>query len=255
MLKENRREKILTLLKEEGSVKTIELSKLFNTSRQTIHKDIDYLATVENIKKVYGGAVIKSKTNEPSLSVRRVEHITEKEHIGRIASEQIEENDTLFLDVGTTIAKLVPYLKSFQKLTVITNSIENAYLLGEAEHLDVIMIGGKIRSRDLASSSTHAVERLKNIYVDKAFLSVGGISVTAGYTDFHFDDSEVRRIMIQNATKSFILADASKVGVVTIAKFADLDEIDTLISYDIKDAELLSTFKELDLHYINAKNE
>lgn len=255
MLKENRREKILDLLKEQGSVKTIELSKLFNTTRQTIHKDIDYLATTHNVKKVYGGAVLESKTNEPSIHIRRVENVKEKERIGQVAVEQIEENDTLYLDVGTTVASLVPYLMQFQRLTIITNSVEIAYLLGEADHLTVIMIGGKIRSRDLASSSTHAVELLKNIYVDKAFLSAGGISITAGYTDFHMDDSEVRRVMIQNATKSFILADASKVGVVTIAKFADLDEIDTLISYDIKDSELLDKFKRLNLHYINAKND
>lgn len=254
MFKENRHNKIIELVNQQGSVKTSELCKLFNTTRQTIHNDLDILDEENKLKKVYGGAVRISKSEEPSIEARRIQHRTEKNIIGRVASTFVNEKDTIFIDVSTTVHAMLPYIKDLNDLTIITNSIEAAYVLGSQSQFEIYMIGGHVRTQDLACGGSESIQILQNIYVDKSFFGTGGVSTTAGLTDYHFTDSEVRRIMIKNSNQSFVLFDTSKIETITISKFADFEDIDQFISYNVKHKGFLQFLTKKDIHFIDAKD-
>ena len=253
MFKENRHNKIIELINQQGSVKTSELCKIFNTPRQTIHHDLDILDEENKLKKVYGGAIRISKSEEPSIKTRRVKYRTEKNIIGRVASSFVNEKDTIFIDVSTTVYAMLPYITDLNKLTVITNSIEAAYVLGTQSKFDIYMVGGHVRTQDLACGGNSSLQMLKDIYVDKSFFGTGGISMVAGLTDYHFTDSEVRKIMIKNSNQSFVLFDSSKIETIAISKFADFEDIDQLISYDIRHHNFLQFLSKKKVKIIDAK--
>lgn len=253
MFKEDRHNNILKLINQQGSVKTTELQKIFNTTRQTIHNDLDYLDQKGKLKKVYGGAILQTKSEEPSVDHRRVQNRIDKNVIGRVAASFVNEKDTVFLDVSTTVYAMFPYLLDFKDLTIITTSIEVAYTLGKQTSFEIHLVGGQVRNKDLGCVGSSTIQMLKDIYVDKSFFGTGGISLSAGLTDYHFSDSNVRKIMISNSTENFLLFDVSKIDVITISKFANLTDIDNFISYNLTDELFLNYFSEEGLNLIDAK--
>ena len=94
---------------------------------------------------------------------------------------------------------------------------------------------------------------MKDIYVDKSFFGTGGVSTSAGLTDYHFTDSEIRKIMIKNSNVSFVLFDESKIGTITISKFADFSEVNTFISYNVTNKKFLQFVADEKVHFIDAK--
>lgn len=253
MLKENRHKKIIELINQIGTVQTADLCVKFQTTRQTIHNDLDTLSKEGKLKKVYGGAVKMSKSEEPSIQTRRVHNREKKDIIGRVAATFVNEKDTIFLDVSTTVNAMIPYLKEFEHLTIITNSIEAAYLLGTQTPFEIVMIGGHVRTNDLACGGNLAIQALADIFVDKSFFGTGGVSMTAGLTDYHFTDSDVRKVMIENSIQSFVLFDSSKIEAITISKYADFSDIDTLLSYNVKNEEWLEFIANKETNFIDAK--
>lgn len=254
MLKEKRLQKILELVNENGSVKIADLAQAFQTTRQTIYNDLDILSEKGTLKKVYGGAIRISKSEEPSIETRRDSKRFEKSMIGKSAVNFIHERDTIFLDVSTTVYEMIPYLLAFKQLTIVTTSLEAAYLLSKKTSFDIIMIGGLMRNKDMATEGTQTLQALKDIFVDKCFLGAGGVSIIAGITDFHFTDSEVRKIMIKNASEAYVLFDSSKINSITISKYADLKDIHQLVSYDVQDETFLSFLKDHQIPFIDAKD-
>lgn len=253
MLKEKRLQRILELVNQNGSVKIADLTQIFQTTRQTIYNDLDILSENGKLKKVYGGAVRISKSEEPSIETRRDSKRFEKSMIGKCAVNLIHERDTIFLDVSTTVNEMIPYLLAFKHLTIVTTSLEAAYLLSKQTKFDIIMIGGMMRNQDMATEGTLTLQSLKDIFVDKCFLGTGGVSTVAGLTDFHFTDAEVRKIMIKNATEAYVLFDSSKINTITIAKYADFKDIYQFISYDVQDETFLNFLKEQQIPFIDAK--
>lgn len=253
MLKEKRRKTIISILNQEGSVTTSDLCERFNTTRQTIHKDLEELQSQGKLKKVYGGAVSTSKFQEAPVGNRKIQNKDEKNRIGQAAASHVSDNDTIFLDASTTVAAMIPYLDQLNNLTVITYSIEIAYQLALLEKFNIHLIGGKVRSKDLACYNQNSFEQLENIFVDRSFFGTGGVSITAGFTDFHFSDSNIRRIMIENSNETFILFDRSKLDTITISKFADLNDIDHLISYNVTQTDFLVYCQQNHIDYLDAR--
>src|SRR5690606_13462398 len=102
--------------------------------------------------------------------------------------------------------------------------------LANAPEVKVILSGGELRGEEFSLSGPISSRSVKNIYIDKAFVGVGGLSLESGFTDYHLNESEFRRMMIEHAKKTYALADHSKMDIVAIYKSADLHEIDVLIT-------------------------
>src|SRR5699024_5482547 len=142
MFQDERHERILQKLTKEKSVRTTELCELFNTSRQTIYKDIELLASKGKLKKVHGGAIIEQRAAEPYFQNQSNLNLVQKEGITKTAAQYVENGDTIYLDIGTTINRMVNHLTHVSNLTIITNSVYVAYTLGDYENIRIILSGG-----------------------------------------------------------------------------------------------------------------
>lgn len=253
MLQEERHKQILEELENNNIVRIAQLSKNLGVTRQTIRRDLAELEKTGLIKKVHGGAVLNKTNVEPSYSIRNNTNIQEKEIIAKKAVEFVDEGDAIFLDIGTTTLMMAKKLKKRNKLTVITNFLLIALELANSPGIKVIMSGGELRGEELSLSGPISNKSVENIFLDKSFIGVGGLSIEGGFTDYHLDESEFRRMMIKHSKKSYALADHSKMNVTAIFKSADIHEIDVLITDEKSPESLLKHLAEKGIEVIKLK--
>lgn len=253
MLQEERHKQILEELENNNIVRIAQLSKNLGVTRQTIRRDLAELEKTGLIKKVHGGAILNKTNVESSYSIRNNTNIQEKEIIAKKAVEFVDEGDAIFLDIGTTTLMMAKKLKKRNKLTVITNFLLIALELANSPGIKVIMSGGELRGEELSLSGPISNKSVENIFLDKSFIGVGGLSIEGGFTDYHLDESEFRRMMIKHSKKSYALADHSKMNVTAIFKSADIHEIDVLITDEKSPESLLKHLAEKGIEVIKLK--
>ncbi|WP_026881155.1 DeoR/GlpR family DNA-binding transcription regulator [Clostridium akagii] len=246
LLSEERKIIIIELLDSHGKVKVNDLVKQFGVSSETIRRDLEALEIDEKLKKVYGGAIkISSSGVEPPYLQRFTKHENEKEKIGKLAADFVEDNDVIALDVGSTTLKMVPWICRKNNITVVTNSVPALNELIEKKNKqhfngNIIFLGGEINSQQMTVSGPIAEDMLKNLYVDKAFVAAGGLTIVQGITSYDELEASLSRRIMSKSKEIMVLVDNSKIGVINLYKVADIDNADVIIC----DSELPEQWKE-----------
>jgi DeoR family fructose operon transcriptional repressor len=233
MFLEERQEQIMQRLRELQSVRITDLVEEFGVTRETLRKDLYHLEKQGLIRKVHGGAVLNKTdvTNEePPYNKRSLINPKEKEKIAIRAADFVEDGDTLYLDIGTTTLLFSKQLKARNNITVITNSLLIAMELGNQANIKVVLSGGELRQGELSLSGPSAIHSLQNYFVDKAFVGVGGLSEDSGFTDYHIDEADLRRLMLSHAKEKYALVDHSKMYITAFYKSADIQDVDVVIT-------------------------
>lgn len=232
MLAQERYEYIIEILNKDCAVKVSKLIKELNVSIETIRRDLEYLEKKGVLERVYGGAVLKKvSVDKLSFEKREEEFRSEKLEIASIAIKYIKEGQSIALNDSTTNVEIARQLKNkFKNLTVITNSLIVATELAECEGISVILAGGLLDNKEYAFYGEFAKSILDNFIVDKAFVSVGGISLTRGITDYHISTVEIQKKLIEISKETVILADSSKIDNVSLTKISNIDEISFIIT-------------------------
>ncbi len=254
LLPNQRREKILDLLKEDGSAKVTDLALLFKVTEVTIRQDLERLEKEGILVRQYGGAYLKSvKDQVQSFSLVHRENMDKKEMIAAACLDYIEDGDIIILDSGTTTTEIAKKIKGNRRLTVITNALNIGLLLGAEQNIEVILTGGEFKPPTLSLTGQKAADFFKGIHVQKLFLATAGISLKAGLTYPSISDLVVKKAMIDAAETTYLVADSTKVGKSSFASLGALGLIDHLITDDGITAGHLQVFKENDIEVIIAK--
>lgn len=253
MLQE-RRNKIMEILREDGIVKVSELMKLFDVSIETIRRDLEYLEEHGMLGRVYGGAVpVQPRATEPSYQTREIKHFKEKKAIGERAVELVKDEDVIAVDIGTTTLEFAKALVGKRRVTVITNSMKIAMVLSEDADIRVLMVGGEVRRGEFSVSGFLADNDMGHFITDKYFIGVGGLSLSKGITDYHLEESNLRRIVIKNTQKVIALADYSKIGAVAMNKICGLDQVDTLVTDSNVESFVVGGLRDNNVEVIQVK--
>jgi DeoR family fructose operon transcriptional repressor len=139
----------------------------------------------------------------------------------------------LGLNSSTTnleIAKLIKNKNKLSKLTVLTNSVLIANELIQNSNCSVFLTGGFFKRDEFSLAGPLATNNISQFFVDIAFISVSGISLRAGITDYDMDELPVQKEMISIAQKVIILADSSKFCSRSLLKVTDLDKANAIIT-------------------------
>src|SRR4249919_2878291 len=138
MLATQRREKIVDLLREDGSAKVLNLAKIFKVTEVTIRQDLEKLDKEGIIIREHGGAFLKNvKDQVKTFSLANQENLDKKELIAKKCLEFIAVGDTIILDSGSTTTEVAKKLKGMKSLTVITNELNIALMLGAEPGIEV----------------------------------------------------------------------------------------------------------------------
>jgi len=243
MLPIQRREKILGLLKEDGAAKVIDLANLFKVTEATIRQDLEKLEKEGLISRDHGGAYLRNIEDQVrnfSLSHQN-ENINKKEQIALKCVELIENGDTIILDSGSTTTEIARKIKGLKNLTVITNALNIALMLGAEPGIEVIMTGGEFKPPTLSLTGQKAADFFKGINVQKLFLATAGVSLKAGLTYPSISDIVVKKAMVEAAELTYLVADSTKLGKTSFASLGAM----SLIDYLVTDADIQETHKKM----------
>jgi len=230
MLAEQRREKILELIRENGNVRVSNLSKLFEVSEPTIRHDLIKIESNGEISRDHGGAYLKNITSSvKTLSLQHMENMDLKTRIGKKAAEFVNPNSSIILDSGTTVTELAKELVQLKELRVITNSLNIALILGAVPGIEVHMTGGEFKAPTLSLTGDKAAVYFNNMHVEQLFLAAAGVTFSDGLTYPGFSDLPVKKAMIESAQEVFLLMDSTKINHPAFAALNVLDKVDYLI--------------------------
>lgn len=227
---EERKRLIAEYVNRNGRASVQDLGLEFDVSESTVRRDLKELEVEKLLKRAHGGAIsVQSVNFEPSFIEKEDKYLIEKKSIAIKAIELIDEGDTIIIDSGTTTFYLVEELKRFSRLTVVTNSLRIAQELQVSSGIEVIVLGGTLRTDTISLVGPVTNQSLKMVKADKAFIGTNGIDLKEGITTPNLIEAETKKNMIKAAKQVIILADHSKVGKVTFAKVANLENIDKCV--------------------------
>ncbi|HEV7605300.1 MAG TPA: DeoR/GlpR family DNA-binding transcription regulator [Candidatus Limnocylindrales bacterium] len=253
MYAEERQRWIVERARAGGRVEVAAIADELGVTTETVRRDLTTLERHALLRRVHGGAIpIERLGFEPALAARVGVLTEEKERIARRALDELPDEGSILLDAGTTTARLAEALPSDRELVVLTNALPIAMSLSVRPNITVLILGGRVRGRTQAAVDAWALHALADTYVDVAFIGTNGISAERGLTTPDTTESAVKGAMIKAARRSVVLADHTKVGQDHLSRFAELDQIDTLITDSGLDLQLADELRSRGLKVLLA---
>lgn len=214
--------KIKEILYKEKRVDVFELSELFSVTEVTIRRDLDKLEQQGFLVKIYGGAVLNDdKIQSPTFTESEDKTIEEKRMIGKIAAQMIENGDAIYLSSGTTALEIARNLKD-KKVTVVTNDLMIGHGLKDSLGIKVIVTGGDLIQSTSTLVGGFALQALKGININKAFIGVKGVHIDSGYTVDSYEEVMVIEAVKRISNEIIVVADYSKFNCTGFARLGDL---------------------------------
>jgi DeoR/GlpR family transcriptional regulator of sugar metabolism len=253
LLANERRDKLLELLQEEGSARVRNLSVLFKVSEPTIRQDLEILDEQGFITRVHGGAFLRTVSQQVStLTLQHQENPEKKSAIAKRAADFVLPGERIILDSGSTLTELARCLTGVGNLTVVTNALNIALIMGTNPSCELLVTGGEFKAPTLSLTGDKAAMFFQNIFVDKLFLATGGVSQALELTYPGFNDLPVKNAMIQVAREIYLLADSTKFGKAAFASLGSMEVVDYLITDSGIDPETAARIRDLGVEIVIA---
>ena len=235
MYAEERRTAIAEEARAVGRVRVTELAERFDVAPETIRRDLDALEAEGLLQRVHGGAIaIATEAEEANLTTRQVENAQAKQAIAAAALAYVPRTaGSIIIDAGSTTGALATTLVQQQwpaRLSVVTNSVAALSTLADTEAHDVFMLGGAVRAITGCVVGPSTLEQLGRVRADVAFLGTNGISAGFGLTTPDPTEGAAKRAMVAAARLRVVLADRTKFGHDYFISFAQLSDLDVLVT-------------------------
>lgn len=236
MLQEERIARIQALLGAFVRMSTERLARELSVSRETVRRDILELEAQGALRRVHGGVVATAAHAEPPFAQRQHIRAREKRAIARAVLPMLAPGQVIMLDAGTTTGYLAEALCGLAGLTVITNSLGIAMTLArragtaESPRHEVILLGGTPHGDVPATYGSGTINEIRRYHADLALLSPVGLSATHGATSYAHDEAAVAQAMAAQAGERVLLADYSKVGVVSRVRYARPEDVNRIVT-------------------------
>jgi DeoR/GlpR family transcriptional regulator of sugar metabolism len=225
-----RRQRLGLIVDSRRAVRLEELSAALGVSQATVRRDLEALAAAGRLRRVHGGAVaVDERLDEPQFDAKAGAAAAEKVRIAGRAVELLAQDETVYLDSGSTVLAVARMLHGWTRLTVVTNSLPAATeLAGRGPRL--IMIGGELRatSRALVGPLTRLF--LEELRVDRALMGTFALSVEDGLTTTDPSEAYTKELVMGRAREVILLADSTKMGTHSFVRAGTLDRVNTIVT-------------------------
>jgi len=239
MLADERRTKLLELVRRHGFASLPELADSLEVSESTIRRDLAHLEREGSTQRTHGGAFYTGPSPHlPHFEQRQTAEWDKKKAIAELAASLIEDADTVLLDSGSTTYELAQRLVH-RPLQIVTNSLPVANLVCSAANIDLVVIGRDVHTRSGSVHGNFADQMLATLNVRRAMLSVAGVT-ERGYFNSNLLMVNTQRAMMNIAEEVVILADSTKFGHQSLAHLGELSVID----HCVVDAQLSNEWQE-----------
>jgi DeoR family transcriptional regulator, fructose operon transcriptional repressor len=252
---EERRQAMADLITQRGRLSVNELAEAYTVTTETVRRDLSALERAGLVRRVHGGAVPADALSllETAVSDRDLAHADEKDRIARAALAQLPPaGGSVLLDAGTTTSRLAGHLPHDQRLTVLTNAVPIAARLAGVSGVELHLLPGRVRRTTQAAVGEDTVAALGELRPDVVFVGTNGISLDHGLSTPDHSEAAAKRAMVAAGRRVVVLADSSKVGREHTVRFADLGDIDVLVTDADVAAEDRKAFEDFGVEVVVA---
>jgi DeoR family transcriptional regulator of aga operon len=244
-----RRDRMLALIRERQFIPVTELSDRFGISEVTVRSDLAALADQGHIHRIRGGAIpFIDLGQELPYEESVASNAEEKRAIGRVAAGMVDPGDSVVLDVGTTIVAAAHALAAREELhdvAVFTNGLKTALELESAiPRVTVVVSGGTLRPLQHSLVEPMATMILSEIAPSIAFIGCNGVHPEGGITNVNLPEAQVKRQVLRSARRTVVLADGSKIGRIELAQLCAVDEIEMVITGESASPAVVEALRE-----------
>jgi DeoR family transcriptional regulator, fructose operon transcriptional repressor len=231
MLAEERQSQILGVARAEGAIDVGKLSVNLSVSPETIRRDLRLLEQRGLVRRTHGGAYpVETAKFETTLAMRTGRRVPEKRRIAAAAVELLGDAETIFIDEGFTPQLIAEALPTDRALTVVTASLTTAAVLAESSPITVLLLGGRVRGRTLATVDHWATSMLAGFVIDLAFIGANGISREYGLTTPDPAVADVKAQVVRVSRRRVFSGVHTKFGASTFCRFAEVADLETIIT-------------------------
>ena len=249
MLTTTRQAHILNSLRADGQVTVEELADQFGVSSSTIRRDLKALSTEGLLRRVRGGGSLEPD-HVPFIDVQQ-QQPEEKSRIAALAATLVNDGDIVLLDIGTTTALLARALRG-RRITVVTSSLAVVDQLREDDAIELIILGGAVRTNYQSMVGTLTEQALAQIRATVCFLGTSGIRADGTIMDTTGMEVPIKRAMIESSQRVVVLADATKLPGVGLLSVCGPEELDAVITDAAPDAEPMLALRDADVEVMFA---
>ena len=218
-------------MQHDGEIQVRQLAADLGCSEMTIRRDLDALSRDGAVRRVHGGAVriVSLRGDEPPYALRALAGLEAKQRIGRAAAALIADGETVILGGGTTALEVARALAG-RPLTVLSLGLRAQLELADDPAVRLIAAGGEIRPGELSVTGDLAEVAFERLRFDTFVLGCCGIDVRDGVTTHLPADASVQRAAVRSARRTIVIADESKLGLVTFGHVCGLDAVECLVT-------------------------
>ena len=262
MLREHRWQKIETALIKQPFLEVRDLAKLLRVSDATVRRDIDSLHNDGRIRRTRGGATQNASSvngvagdtstpaaqgdsldHVPTFTTRAKTHAAGKDRIGRAAASLIQDGENILIAGGSTPYAAAKYLTT-RRISVATNSLPTAALLGETLGVDVLVTGGLVYPKHDILIGPQLKQTLQSVRAaDWLLMGASGVD-NEGFYDSNHLEVEAQRELMSRAGRIALLLDCSKFTRRDMILVANWNEIDVLVTDGAPPRELATALKK-----------
>jgi DeoR family transcriptional regulator, aga operon transcriptional repressor len=228
---EERRQAILDLIQVQGRAAVNDLSARFGVPEVTIRADLQALADQGCLLRTHGGAIpVGYGLQELSLTRRRQQQVAEKARIAAAAAALVGHGEAVFLDSSSTTLAIVDHIKQRRDLTVITNSLVVAQELLGLPNMTVVMPGGTLHHDTASLIDAGGLALLERYNIARGFFGAHGLTLEDGLTDVSAPEAALKRPLAAMCHQVVVVLDGTKWGRAGVASFADVGDVDRVIT-------------------------
>lgn len=228
---DERQHQIVALARRHGEVEVAKLAAELDVSAETIRRDLRLLEKHGLIRRTHGGAYpVETAKFETDLAVRTLRGVPEKRRIAAAAAGLIGDAETIFIDEGFTPQLIAEALPTDRPLTVVTASLNTAAWMAANTPATVLLLGGRVRGRTLATVDHWAANMLSGFVIDLAFVGANGISREVGLTTPDPAVADVKARAVAAARRRVFVGIHTKFGVRTFCRFAEISDFESLVT-------------------------
>ncbi len=229
---EERRRHILAQVRGAGHVAVSEIADELEVAAETVRRDLKVMEGHGLLRRTHGGAYpIESVGFESKMVHRSESWIPEKRRIAAAAIEQLGPAETVYLDEGFTPQLVAQELVDQGKaLTVVTSSLATAGILAACVAVNVILLGGRVRGRTLATVDHWATAMLGDLVIDVAIMGANGLTRDRGLTVPDSTVAAVKAKAMDVSRRKIFVGIHTKFGISSFCRFADISDFESLIT-------------------------
>jgi len=221
---------IVRRAKQSGFVTIEDLAEHLDVTSQTVRRDINYLCQQGLLTRFHGGAAYRSSIVNVPYETRRDSFSREKMLIARAVAAEINDETSVFIDIGTTAEAVATLLAKKRNMRVVTNNLNVVDIMRGSEGVEITVCGGAVRLSDKALSGNITADFIRQFNLDYSILGVVAISRSGDILDFALEDAPVTQAILNCARNAYIVADHSKFGRSAMVKVAHASQATAVIT-------------------------